>query len=105
MNGVNRVVRVVRYLAITASVIVGLGLIMFAVVVGDCGFAGGRCPSEPDPLLQDDTFRIAAFGGALMVGVPTFLSAPSWRRLAWAAGFALLAGLVIGNAIRSGATQ
>ena len=78
-------------------------LILLAVTVGDCGFAAGRCPREAPPVLQDGTFGTAAFGAALLVGVPVFLSRPSWRRLAIAAAIATGAGVLIGLMVRSSA--
>jgi hypothetical protein len=87
------------------SVAVGLSLILLASVVGDCNFAAGRCPADPPPVWDDDTFGTAAVGAALLVGVPVFLSRPSWRRLAIAAVAAASAGVLIGLVVRSGANN
>jgi hypothetical protein len=89
-----------RVVGIAVSIAIGLMLIVVATVVGDCGFAAGRCPSDAPPVLQDDTFGTAAFGAALLVGVPVFLSRPSWRRLGIAAAAAVAAGVVIGFLVR-----
>ena len=94
-----------RVVGIGLSVAAGLMLILLASVVGDCNFAAGRCPSDPPPLWDDDTFGTAAIGAMLLVGVPIFLSRPSWRRLAIAAIAAAGAGLLIGLVVRSGANN
>jgi hypothetical protein len=85
---------------IAVSIAIGLMLIALAAVVGDCGFAAGRCPGDSPPVLQDDTFGTAAFGAALAVGVPVFLTRPSWRRLGIAAAAAAGAAVVIGFLVR-----
>ncbi len=92
---------VARFTGIAAAVVVGLGLILLAVTFGDCSAFGGRCPADPPPPLEDDVFGMAAVGGALLVGVPVLLTAPSWRRLGVAAVAALGAGLLIGMLARS----
>ena len=94
-----------RVVGIGVSIAVGLMLILLAYTVGDCGFAAGRCPSDPPPLWDDDTFGTAAVGAALLVGVPVFLSRPSWRRLAIAVGAAAGVGLLIGLMVRSSANS
>ena len=94
-----------RIVGISLAIVFGAGLILIAFTLGDCSAFGGRCPQDPPPLLDDDTFGMAAIGAALVVGVPVFLSAPSWRRLAIAAGSALAAALVIGLLARSAATS
>jgi hypothetical protein len=94
-----------RVVGIGVSIAIGLILIALAAAVGDCGFAGGRCPSEAPPLLHDDTFGTAAFGAALLVGVPVFLSRPSWRRLAIAVAAAIGAGVLVGLVVRSSANS
>jgi len=92
---------VARFTGIAVAVVVGLGLILLAVTLGDCSAFGGRCPADPPPLLEDDVFGMAAAGGALLVGVPVLLTAPSWRRLGIATVAALGAGLLIGMLARS----
>ena len=92
-----------RVVGIGASIAIGLMLIALAAAVGDCGFAGGRCPADAPPVLEDDTFGTAAIGAALLVGVPVFLSRPSRRRLAIAAAAAIGAGLLVGLMVRSSA--
>ncbi len=90
--------RVLRLVAITLSVLLGMAMILLAFTVGRCDAFGGRCPRTPPPLLEDDTFGIAAVGAALVVGVPVFLARPSRRRagiaLAWGAAAAVLVGLM-----------
>jgi hypothetical protein len=94
---------VARYTGIVLAVLIGLGLILLAVTVGDCSAFGGTCPADAPPLLEDDVFGTAAAGGALLVGVPVLLTAPSWRRLGIAVVAALVAGFVIGMIARSSA--
>jgi hypothetical protein len=94
---------VARYTAIVVAVLVGLGLILLSVTLGDCSAFGGTCPADPPPLLEDDAFGMGAMGAALLVGVPTFLTAPSWRRLGIAVAAAAVAAFVIGSMARSSA--
>ena len=89
-----------RVVGIAVSIAIGLMLILVATVVGDCGFAAGRCPRNSPPVLQDDAFGTAAFGAALLVGVPVFLRKPSWRRLGIAAAAAVAAGVAVGFLVR-----
>ena len=96
-------VRTIRYVAIACSVAIGLGLVAVAAAAGDCSMAGGSCPADPEPLLDDDTFRLAATGTFLAVAVPVLAWRPSRRRLGIALGVGIVAALVIGLIIRSGA--
>lgn len=95
--------RIARVLAIAASVIIGLGFIVLAAAFGSCSAFGGSCPDGRPPLWDDDTFRIAASGAALMVGVPVFLYRPSWRQLAVALAAGAGAGLVVGLLVTTSA--
>ena len=88
---------------IGTAVVIGLGMILIARVVGSCDAFGGRCPAERPSLLEDDVFGMSAFGAALVVAVPMFLSRPSKRRLVLALGIGLAAALFIGFAVRAAA--
>lgn len=97
--------RVARVLLLAIATIVGVALMLLAFTVGDCSAFGGRCPSEPPPLIEDDTLRFAGLGAALVVGPWVFLSRPSRDRLALtvvsAAGAFLLVGLMARSATNS----
>lgn len=88
---------------IGTAVVIGLGMILIARVAGSCDAFGGRCPAERPSLLEDDVFGMSAFGAALVVTVPMFLSRPSKRRLALALAVGLAAALLIGFAVRAAA--
>ena len=88
---------------IGTAVVFGLGMILIARVAGSCDAFGGRCPAERPPLLEDDVFGMSAFGTALVVAVPMFLTRPSKRRLALALGVGLAAALLVGLAVSSAA--
>ncbi len=94
-----------RAAAIGLCVLVGTGLVLVAFTVGSCEAFGGRCPSTPPPILEDDVFGMAALGAGLAVGVPVFLARPSRRRalsgLAWGVGAAILVGLLARSATNS----
>lgn len=94
---------VLAIVAAAIAVTVGVGMIAIAFVVGDCAAFGGRCPAEPPPLREDDTFGMAATGAFLATAVPLFATAPSRRRLAVAAGVGLVAAVAIGAIARSAA--
>jgi hypothetical protein len=96
---------VLRAAAIATSVIIGLSMIVVAAVAGSCDAFGGSCPAERPPLLEDDVFGMAAFGSALVVAVPLFLSRPSKRRLLVAIGVGLAVALIVGLAVSSSAAQ
>lgn len=100
-TGVRRALSVV---ATGIAVVVGFGLVLMAVTVGDCSAFGGRCPSEPGPLLDDDVFGMAALGGALASGVPVFLARPSRRRVPIAIAVAATAAVVVGLMARAAAS-
>jgi hypothetical protein len=102
-RGWRLVARVLAWLAVVAAVLVGAALVLVAATVGSCGAFGGRCPAPRPPLAEDDTFGLAAIGGALMVAVPWFLSRPSWLRLVQALVAGVVAGGVIGLVVRSAA--
>jgi hypothetical protein len=91
--------------AIGTSVIVGLSMITIAMVVGSCDAFGGTCPAERLPLLEDDVFGMAAFGSALVVAVPLFLSRPSKQRLLVAVAVGLPVALFVGLVLSSSAAQ
>ena len=54
------------------------------------------CPADPEPLLQNDNVAMAAMATFAAVAGAVLLSAPSWRRVAWAVGVGLAAGLLVG---------
>jgi hypothetical protein len=93
--------RLLVVVAIGIAVVVGLALILLAATLGRCDAFGGRCPAERPPLFEDDVFGMAAFGTALVVVVPMFLSGPSKRRFVAAVGVGLVAALVVGLVTRS----
>lgn len=87
---------------ITASAVVfGSLLILAAVTIGRCDAFGGRCPADEPPLLDDDVFRMAAFGAFLIVAVPYFFYRPSTKRLLIALPVGVAAGLLFGLIARS----
>ena len=88
---------------IGTAVVIGLGMIVLARVAGSCDAFGGRCPAERQSLLEDDVFGMAAFGTALVVAVPIFLSRPSRRRLVLAVAVGLVAAFLVGLVVSDGA--
>ena len=98
-----RMRRLLAGTAIVVAVVVGLSMIIVAMAVGRCDAFGGRCPAEPRPLWEDDTFGTSAFGAALVVAVPVFLSRPSKRRFVLAVAVGLAAAMFVGLAVRSSA--
>lgn len=93
--------RLITILVILAAVIVGVALILLAATLGSCSAFGGRCPADPSPLVEDDTFGLAATGAFLIAAVPTYVTRPSWRRLGLAIAAGLGAGLLVGLVVRS----
>jgi len=91
--------------AIVVAVTVGVALMAVAFTLGRCDAFGGRCPADSPPILDDDTFGIAAAGAAMAVGVPVLLygagDRPRWRNAVVAAA---VAGLVVGLAARGAAS-
>lgn len=85
------------------AVVVGLGLVFVVAALGHCSSFGGSCPADPPPLLEDDVFGTSALGAALAVGVPTWLTAPTVRRLKLAVPVAAGAGVLVGLMARSAA--
>lgn len=54
------------------AIVVGLVVASLAVWVGSCDAFGGRCPSDPEPLLENDVFGGALVGvGLIFVGIIT----------------------------------
>ena len=93
--------RLLVVLVIVASVLLGATLILIALTLGSCSAFGGRCPADRPPLIDDDTFGLAATGAFLIVALPTFASRPSWRRLGLGIVAGLCAALIIGLVVRS----
>ncbi len=83
--------------------VIGLGIIVLVSAVGHCSAFGGRCPSEPPPLLEDDVFGTAFFGALLAVGVPVWLAHPTWRRIGRATAIGIPVAFLIGLMARSAA--
>jgi hypothetical protein len=87
-------------------VLAGLAMLLLAIAVGDCSFAGGRCPADPVPWWEDDVFGTAATGLAMLVAAPMLARRPNWRdagrAAAAAAVVALLGGWLIAEAARTG---
>ena len=92
-------------IAIGIAIVVGLGMIFLAMAFGSCDAMGGTCPRERPSLLEDDVFGMAAFGTALVVAVPIFLSRPSKRRLVIAVAVGLVAAFLVGMAVSEGAAH
>ena len=88
--------RVLRLAAISLIWVVSAATLLAVFTVGRCDSFGGRCPPDPEPLLQNDNFGMAATATFAAVAGAIFLSAPSWRRVAWAVGVGLGAGLLVG---------
>lgn len=85
---------VLRVLGAVAAIFIGLGTVVLVMAVGHCSAFGGTCPRQGG--FPEDTFRLAALGGALMVAVPYYLRRPSWKRLAAAVVLAVVAGGLVG---------
>lgn len=97
---------ITRGVAAGVVVLAGLAMLLLAIAVGDCSFAGGRCPADPVPLWEDDVFGTAAIGLAMLVAAPMLARRPSWRgagrAAAVAAIVALPGGWLIAEAARTG---
>jgi hypothetical protein len=93
--------RLIVILVIVATVVFGLALILMAATLGSCSAFGGTCPADRPPLIEDDTFGLAATGAFLIAAVPTYLTRPSWRRLGLGIGAGLCAGIIVGLVVRS----
>jgi hypothetical protein len=97
---------ITRGVAAGVVVLAGLAMVLLAIAVGHCSFAGGRCPADPVPWWEDDVFGTAAAGLALVVAAPMLARRPTWRglgRAAAAAGVvAFLGGWLIAEAARRG---
>lgn len=85
---------VLRFLFSGFAILVGLGIVLVTMAVGDCSAFGGTCPRQGG--FPDDVFRMAASGGALAVAVPYYLKRPTRRRLVIAVGIGIAAGVAIG---------
>lgn len=85
---------VLRVLAAGFAIVVGLGIVLITMAMGDCSAFGGTCPRQGG--FPDDVFRMAASGGALAVAVPYYLKRPTRQRLAIALGIGIVAGVAIG---------
>lgn len=97
---------ITRGVAAGFIVLAGLAMLLLAIAVGDCSFAGGRCPADPVPWWEDDVFGTAATGLAMVVAAPMLARRPNWRgagrAAAAAAVVALLGGWLIAAAARTG---
>jgi hypothetical protein len=97
---------ITRGVAAGSVVFAGLAMLLLAIAVGDCSFAGGRCPADPVPWWEDDVFGTAATGLAMVVAAPMLARHPNWRgagrAAATAAAVALPGGWLIAEAARTG---
>ena len=84
-----------------AAVLIGVALVGAAALGGHCSMAGGTCPREPGPLADDDSFRLAALGAAIAVGVPFAIFWRGRHRWLVAPVMALGAGLLVAALVRS----
>ena len=100
-SGAPMFVRAVKLVTIAGAVVFGLGLVVIAVTLGHCSAFGGACSGDTPSLLDDDVFGMAAFGAALVVGVPVALTGPWRRRLPLACLVAAVAALIVGLLARS----
>lgn len=93
-----------RLLAVV-SALIGIAVAALTIWIGDCSAFGGRCPREPDPLLEDDVFGSLVMCGLLIAGGPYWLYNPKLSRfgkgLAIGIGFGILLGLM-GRSMVSG---
>jgi hypothetical protein len=76
-------------------------MVLLAVTIGHCSAFGGRCPSEPPALLDDDAFGTAAFGAAIAVGIPMWLVRPTRTGFIQAFASAVTVGLLVGLVVRA----
>ena len=88
--------------AAVLAAIVGTGMILVAATLGQCSAFGGRCPADAPPLWDDDVFGVSAMGAALVTG-PLLALRRGPRRWRIAATGAVVAALLIGLLVRSGA--
>ena len=86
--------RALRILVSVIAIVVGLGIVLVTIAVGHCSAFGGRCPSSTS--WDWEVFGSAAGGGAIAAGIPTFLAAPSLRRIGLALAAAAAAGALVG---------
>ena len=96
--------RPLRVLLGACAVVLGVGNVTVAAVLGHCAAFGGTCPSTPPPLLEDDVFGSVALGGFIAVAIPIWLARPSARRLRAAVVAGSIVGLIVGLLARSAAT-
>ncbi len=96
---------VTRTIAGVAGVLLGAGMVLLAMAVGHCSFAGGRCPAPPVPWWEDDAFGTAAIGLAVLWAAPVLAWRPSHRGLRLAT-FGTVAALplawLVAEALRTG---
>jgi hypothetical protein len=94
-DGGRRGRKTLRWLFAMALICGGLIGILFASMVSDCSFAGGRCGPD-DPAWDSDTFVAGTCAAAAVAtGVLTAARAWRWRAVAVAAGCAVFAGFAI----------
>ena len=73
-----RWVRAIRLLLSLAAVVTGLGIIVLTMSLGHCSFVGD---CQRAPAFDSEVFWSSASGAVIAVGVPVYLSKPSWKRL------------------------
>ena len=70
-------------------------------MVGSCSAFGGRCPSDPEPLLQDDVFGMASTGAAVALSGLVLVVPALRRRWPVAVAVVALGAVVAGLMVRS----
>lgn len=102
MSDASGVVRIAGVAATVVAVVVGVGMVLVAAMVGDCSAFGGTCPADPPPLLDDDVFGMSA-AGAFLIAAPLLTWRRGPRRWAIALGGGIGTAVLIGLMVRSGA--
>lgn len=77
--------------AAVLAVVIGVGVFLLAVTVGDCSAFGGSCPATG---VNDDVLGTAGIAGVLMGAGVMLAVRPAMRTLPRAAMAALIAGVV-----------
>jgi len=70
---------ITRGVAGGSVVLAGLAMLLLAIAVGDCSFAGGRYPADPVPWWEDGVIGLAATGLAMVVAAPMLARRPNWK--------------------------
>jgi hypothetical protein len=94
--------RTPRRLRVAVRIAVGVSLaiagtvaVLGTLLVGQCGFAGGSCTYERDPLFWDESLRFNALGCAAVAGGVLMCTGRfTWRRVAAVAVFGAAGGVI-----------